>query len=81
MNTEFVGDVRGWASAKGAQTRSQVRMSENVRLAPNSGHNWAIEFMSAYDPLQTLKGLDVNLIKQQFPNHHKGVFTYWPDQE
>ncbi len=31
----------------------------NVRFAPNSGHKWAPEFMSAYDPERTLP---------QFPN-------------
>ncbi len=29
----------------------------NVRFTPNSGHKWAPEFMSAYDPERTLTTL------------------------
>jgi hypothetical protein len=31
----------------------------NVRFAPNSGHKWVPEFISAFDPKRTFLVLDV----------------------
>ncbi len=48
----------------------------NVRFAPNSGHKWVIEFMSAFDPkrtLTTLGGFEGGVLTVQLDEHAGGA--------
>ena len=57
---ELLGMYMGGLQPVAHKTRSQVRMSENVRFSadfvrstPDSGRKWVAVFLSANDPLRT----------------------------